>query len=61
MRDDERLALRIPLTRVPKGLPTVLSGTQVQALLVAIPEPHHHAIATVCYAGGAAGHGGLLA
>ena len=52
MREDERLALRIPLTRVPRRLPTVLSGTQVKALLAAIPEPHHHAIATVCYAAG---------
>jgi integrase len=45
-------AARIPMIRVPKALPHVLSGTEVAKLLAAVEEPHHHAIASCCYGAG---------
>ena len=50
--DDPSLSVHVPMLRVPRRLPVVLSGTAVRRLIAAIPEPHHHAIATCCYGAG---------
>jgi site-specific recombinase XerD len=52
LRGDAAMAARVPMIRVPKALPHVLSGTEVAKLLAAVVEPHHHAIASCCYGAG---------
>lgn len=42
----------IPYPRVPKTLPDILSGTEVDALLAAISSPMHRVILMVAYGGG---------
>jgi len=42
----------IPYPRLPKTLPDILSGTEVQALLAAISSPMHRVIITLTYGAG---------
>lgn len=47
----ENEAVRVPYVRRAKTVPEVLSGTQMTALLNALPDPHQ-AIASCCYGAG---------
>ncbi|MGF1467780.1 MAG: tyrosine-type recombinase/integrase [Sandaracinaceae bacterium] len=42
----------VPFCRLPKTLPVVLSGSEVERLLASFDSPVHRAIATLCYGAG---------
>ena len=46
------LAQQIPVPRVPKRLPTVLSGTEVDQVLEALDSLRHRAVLSVAYGAG---------